>query len=223
MSARDEQSPQSTQALETLCKNYWYPLYAFVRRYGRSPHDAEDLTQAFFARLLERNYLASVDPAKGKFRSFLLGSLKHFLANEWDKMNAQKRGGGKTIISIDRDAAEESYRFEPVDKLTADKIFERRWAMTLLERTLQRLESEYTTDGKTALFAELKSTITGEPAVGGYVAIAARLNTSEGAIKVAAHRLRQRYRELLRAEISETVATNDELEDELRNLFAALC
>jgi RNA polymerase sigma factor (sigma-70 family) len=223
MSARDEQSPQSTQALETLCKNYWYPLYAFVRRYGRSPHDAEDLTQAFFARLLERNYLASVDPAKGKFRSFLLGSLKHFLANEWDKMNAQKRGGGKTIISIDRDAAEESYRFEPVDKLTADKIFERRWAMTLLERTLQRLESEYTTDGKAALFAELKSTITGEPAVGGYVAIAARLNTSEGAIKVAAHRLRQRYRELLRAEISETVATNDELEDELRNLFAALC
>jgi RNA polymerase sigma factor (sigma-70 family) len=223
MSARDEQSPQSTQALETLCKNYWYPLYAFVRRYGRSPHDAEDLTQAFFARLLERNYLASVDPAKGKFRSFLLGSLKHFLANEWDKMNAQKRGGGKTIISIDRDAAEESYRFEPVDKLTADKIFERRWAMTLLERTLQRLESEYTTDGKAALFPELKSTITGEPAVGGYVAIAARLNTSEGAIKVAAHRLRQRYRELLRAEISETVATNDELEDELRNLFAALC
>lgn len=221
LSARDHQSPQSTQALETLCKNYWYPLYAFVRRQGHKPHDAEDLTQAFFTRLLERNSLVSVDPSKGKFRSFLLASLKNFLANEWDKNNAQKRGGGKPFISIDREAAEESYRFEPIDKLSPEKIFERRWAMTLLDRTLQRLETEYTADGKIALFAELKATITGEPAAG-YAAIAVRLNTSEGAIKVAAHRLRQRYREHLRAEIAETVTTKDELEDELRNLFAAL-
>ncbi len=222
LSARDHESPQSSEALETLCQNYWYPLYAFVRRQGRSPHDAEDLTQAFFARLLERNYLATVDRTKGKFRSFLLASLKHFLANEWDKANAQKRGGGKTVISINRDAAEETYQFEPVDKLTADKIFERRWAMTLLERTLQRLAAEYAQDGKADLFEHLKGTLTGERTTEAYEQIAQRFGSTEGAIKVAAHRLRQRYREVLRAEIAETVANRDELEEELRNVFAAL-
>jgi RNA polymerase sigma factor (sigma-70 family) len=222
LSARDQQSPQSTEALETLCKNYWYPLYAFVRRQGRNAHDAEDLTQAFFARLLERNYLASVDRNKGKFRSFLLGSLKHFLANEWDRANAQKRGGGKTVISIDRSAAEETFRFEPVDRLSADKIFERRWAMTLLERTLQRLADEYAADDKQQLFEQLKMTITGEGGGAAYGSIATQLGSTEGAIKVAAHRLRQRYREVLRAEIAETVANRDEVEEELRNLFATL-
>jgi DNA-directed RNA polymerase specialized sigma24 family protein len=221
LSARDQKSPESTKALETLCRNYWYPLYAYVRRQGRGAHDAEDLTQAFFARLLERNYLADVDQAKGKFRSFLIAALKHFLANEWDRANAQKRGGGKTVISIDRDAAENTYQFEPADTLSADKIFERRWAMTLLERTLQRLAAEYEADGKKQLFEELKTTITGDRGVA-YTTMAARLGTSEGAIKVAAHRLRQRYRAVLRAEIAETVTSADELEDELRNLFAVL-
>jgi RNA polymerase sigma-70 factor (ECF subfamily) len=220
LKARDQKLPQATEALETLCNNYWYPLYAFVRRQGRSPHDAEDLTQAFFERLLERNYLADVNQAKGKFRSFLIASLKHFLANEWDRANAQKRGGGKTVISIDRDAAENAYQFEPADTLSADRIFERRWAMTLLERTLQRLAAEY--ESKKQLFEELKSTITGDQGGAAYVEIAKRLGSSEGAIKVAAHRLRQRYREVLRAEIAETVSDREEVDDELRHLFAAL-
>jgi RNA polymerase sigma factor (sigma-70 family) len=222
LAARDRQSPQAAEALETLCRNYWYPLYAFVRRQGRSPHDAEDLTQAFFARLLERNDLAGVDRARGKFRSFLLGSMKHFLANDWDRAQAQKRGGGKAILSIDRESAEESYKFEPVDRLSADKIFERRWAMTLLERTLQRLANEYEKDGKREVFEALKATISGGEGDVGYAEIGKRLGSTEGAIKVAAHRLRQRYREVLRAEIAETVSNGDELEDELRNLFAVL-
>ncbi|MDB6058113.1 MAG: hypothetical protein JWO95_1957 [Verrucomicrobiales bacterium] len=222
LSARDPHSSQSSEALETLCRNYWYPLYAYVRRQGRNPHDAEDLTQAFFARLLERNYLADVDQAKGKFRSFLVAALKHFLANEWDHANAQKRGGGKTVISIDVDAAENAYRFEPADSVSADKIFERRWAMTLLDRTLQRLASEYESEGKIQLYEELKSTITGDQAGTAYATIAKRLGSSEGAIKVAAHRLRQRYREVLRSEIAETVNTREEVEEELRHLFSAL-
>lgn len=222
LSARDQRSPQSSEALETLCRSYWYPLYAYVRRQGRNPHDAEDLTQAFFARLLERNYLAEVDQAKGKFRSFLIAALKHFLANEWDRVNAQKRGGSKTVLSIDRDAAENTYQFEPADTLSADKIFERRWAMTLLDRTLQRLAADYEPDGKRTLFEELKATITGDSGGVAYATIAKRLGSSEGAIKVAAHRLRQRYRELLRAEISETVSNREELEEELKHLFAVL-
>lgn len=222
LSAREQQSPQSSEALETLCRNYWYPLYAYVRRQGRNPHDAEDLTQAFFARLLERNYLAEVDQAKGKFRSFLIAALKHFLANEWDRANAQKRGGGKTVLSIDREVAENTYKFEPADTLTADKVFERRWAMTLLDRTLQRLAAEYETDGKGQLFEELKSTITGDSGGTAYTIIAKRLGSSEGAIKVAAHRLRQSYREVLRAEIAETVSNREELEEELKHLFAVL-
>jgi RNA polymerase sigma-70 factor (ECF subfamily) len=222
LAARDRQSPQVAEALETLCCNYWYPLYAFVRRQGRSPHDAEDLTQAFFARLLERNDLAAVDRARGKFRSFLLASMKHFLANEWDRAKAQKRGGDKVILSIDRDSAEETYKFEPVDRLSADKIFERRWAMTLLDRTLERLAAEYEQDGKGDIFESLKATISAGESGLSYAEIAKRLGSSEGAIKVGAHRLRQRYREVLRAEIAETVSSGEELEDELRNLFAVL-
>jgi RNA polymerase sigma factor (sigma-70 family) len=222
LAARDRRSPQAAEALETLCANYWYPLYAFVRREGRSPHDAEDLTQAFFARLLDRHDLADVEPVRGKFRSFLLASMKHFLANEWDRAKAQKRGGGKVIVSIDRQSAEESYKFEPVDQLSADKIFERRWAMTLLQRTLQRLATEYQRDGKGQIFESLKATISaGETGVA-YADVAKRLRSTEGAIKVAAHRLRQRYREVLRAEIAETVSKGEDLEDELRNLFAVL-
>jgi len=222
LSARDQRSPQSSEALETLCRNYWYPLYAYVRRQGRNPHDAEDLTQAFFARLLERNYLADVDQSKGKFRSFLVAALKHFLANEWDRANAQKRGGGTTVISIDRDAAENTYRFEPADGLSADKIFERRWAMTLLDRTLQRLAAEYESEGKMQLYEELKSTINGDQGGTAYATIAKRLGSSEGAIKVAAHRLRRRYREVLRLEIAETVNTREEVEEELMHLFSVL-
>ena len=215
-------STHARDALEKLCRNYWLPIYAFVRRQGHSPHDAQDLTQEFFTRLLERNYLAGVDREKGRFRSFLLASLKHFLANEWDKAKAQKRGGDRVLISIDAASAENSVHLEPADVLTAEKIFERRWALSLLEQVLRRLREEYTRDGKEQQFEQLKSTLTEASRSVSYAEIATRLGTTEGAVKVAVHRLRQRYRELLRAEIADTVADPREIDDEIRNLFAAL-
>lgn len=215
-------STHARDALERLCRNYWLPIYAFIRRQGHHPHDAQDLTQEFFARLLERNYLAGVDREKGRFRSFLLASVKHFLANEWDKSKAQKRGGGRLPISIDAAMAESSCRLEPVDMVTAEKIFERRWALALLEQVLRRLREEYTRDGKEKQFEQLKGTLTEASRSLPYAEIAVRLATSEGAVKVAVHRLRQRYRELLRAEIADTVADAREIDDEIRNLFAAL-
>jgi RNA polymerase sigma-70 factor (ECF subfamily) len=215
-------STHARDALEKLCRNYWLPIYAFVRRQGHNPHDAQDLTQEFFARLLEKNYLASADRDKGRFRSFLLASVKHFLANEWDKATAQKRGGGRALISIDAAAAETSFGMEPANLLSADKIFERRWALALLEQVLRRLRDEYTRDGKEKQFEQLKATLTEASRSLPYAEIAVRLATSEGAVKVAVHRLRQRYRELLRAEIADTVADASEIDDEIRNLFAAL-
>jgi len=213
---------RARDALARLCQTYWHPLYAYVRRVGHSPHDAQDLTQEFFARLLEKNYLADADESRGRFRSFLLASLKHFLANEWHKAQAQKRGGGQIPISIDVSAAETSCHFEPADTTTADKIYERRWALTLLDQVLRRLREEYVRDGKQNLFEQLKPTLTEASRSVAYAEIARRLDTTEGAVKVAVHRLRQRYREILRAEIAETVACPGEVEDELRNLFAAL-
>ena len=209
-------------ALEKLCRTYWPPIFAFIRRQGHNPHDAQDLTQAFFARLLEQKSLAAVDRAKGRFRSFLLATLKHFLANEWDKACAQKRGGGQVLIPIDAQSMETSGGLDPADKLTAEKIFDRRWALTLLDQALSRLRAEYAADGKAELFAELKVTLTETSRSESYVEIAARLGLSEGAVKVAVHRLRQRYREVIRAEIAETVAGGAEVEDEIRALFAAL-
>jgi len=222
VSAGRNDTPHARNALEKLCRGYWFPIYAFVRRQGHRPHDAQDLTQEFFARLLEKKYLAGVDPSKGRFRSFLLASLKHFLANEWDKTKAQKRGGGQVMIPIDIKSAENSGGFEPADKLTAEKIFERRWALTLLEQVLRRLRAEYARDDREKLFEQLKPTLTETSRTVAYAEIATRLGTSEGAVKVAVHRLRQRYRELLRAEIADTVASPGEVEDEIRNLFAAL-
>ena len=222
VSAGRDDTPQARDALEKLCRNYWPPIYAFVRRQGHGPHDAQDLTQEFFARLLEKQQFAAADPARGRFRSFLLASLKHFLANEWDKARAQKRGGGQILIPIDAAAAETSCGFEPADQLTAEKNFERRWALTLLEQVLRRLRAEYVSDDRENLFEQLKSTLTEASRTVGYAEIATRLGTTEGAVKVAVHRLRQRYREVLRAEIADTVASSEEVEDEIRNLFAAL-
>lgn len=213
---------QAGVALEKLCQTYWPPIYAFIRRQGKTPHDAQDLTQEFFARLLEKKYLADVDRAKGKFRSFLLASLKHFLANEWDKANAQKRGGGRSIVSIDDKAAESSCGYELPDTITAETVFERRWATTLLDSTLARLRDEYRTDGKQSVFEELKSTLAGERSAVPYAEIALKLGTSEGNVKVAVHRMRGRYRELLRQEIGHTVASPQDIEDELRHLFRIL-
>ncbi|MBI3880403.1 MAG: sigma-70 family RNA polymerase sigma factor [Verrucomicrobia bacterium] len=220
---RGGDSSRAGDALAKLCQAYWYPLYAFVRRQGHAPHDAQDLTQEFFARLLEKNWLADVDRAKGRFRSFLLAALKHFLANEWDKSKALKRGGGiHNFISLDAESAESRYAMEPADAVTADKLYERRWALTLLDTTLARLRAEFVADGKAKQFDELKFTLTGGRGETPYSELAAKFGMSEGAVKVSVHRLRQRYREVLRAQIAETVATAAEVEEELRHLFAAL-
>ena len=222
LTAGRSDSTHARNALEKLCRTYWPPIYAFVRRQGNTPHDAQDLTQEFFARLLQNHYLGDVDRTKGRFRSFLLASLKHFLANEWDRANAQKRGGGQVLIPIDIKSAETSCGFEPADTMTAEKMFERRWALTLLELVLRRLREDFARDGKEKLFEQLKPTLTEASRSVRYAEIAARLGMSEGAVKVAVHRLRQRYRELLRAEIADTVASPGEIDDEIRKLFAAL-
>lgn len=222
VAAAGSDSTHARTALEKLCRTYWQPIYAFVRRQGHSAHDAQDLTQEFFARLLEKKSLADVDRAKGRFRSFLLASLKHFLANEWDKARAEKRGGGRVLIPIDANAAESSCGVDPADGVTAEKIFERRWALTLLDQVLRRLREEHIHNGKEKLFEQLKVTLTEASRSVPYADIAMRLDMSEGAVKVAVHRLRQRYRELLRAEIAETVTSPGEVEEEIRALFSAL-
>jgi RNA polymerase sigma factor (sigma-70 family) len=218
LTAGQGESPQATCALEELCRTYWYPLYAYVRRRGYDSHEAEDLTQEFFARLLAKNYLADVNRKKGKFRSFLLASLKHFLANEWDRAQAKKRGGAYTFISSD---AETRYRLEPRDELSADKLLDRQWAIALLDQVLARLSTEYTEAGKSEVFEQLKDSLTGAKNSIPYATIAAKLGTTEGAVKVAVHRLRQRYRKLLREEIAHTVANPAEIDEEIRHLFAA--
>lgn len=205
--------------MEKLCAIYWYPLYAFVRRRGHSAHDAQDLTQGFFARLLEKKDLASVDRARGRFRSFLLAALEHFLINEWHRARTQKRGGATVLFSFDALDAESRLRHEPATD-SPEQIYDRRWAMTLLDQVMARLRTEMAGAGKLAHFEALKFCLTGERTA--YAEVGARLAMSEGAVKVAVHRLRERYRALLRAEIAETVATPEEIEDELRALLAAL-
>jgi RNA polymerase sigma-70 factor (ECF subfamily) len=215
-------STRAREALETLCRTYWYPLYAFVRRSGRGPHDAEDLVQAFFAQCLEKNYLGAADQAKGRFRSFLLLALKRFLANEWDKARTRKRGGVTPPISLDALTAEQRYALEPSGDLSADRLFERRWALTLLESVLARLRAEQVAAGRTEAFEALKDSLIGGGREASYAELAARLGTSEGAIKVAVHRLRRRYRELLEAEIANTVGTPGEVAEERRYLLSVL-
>lgn len=222
LTARDMDSSRAEAALERLCKAYWYPLYAFVRRRGYSPHDAQDLTQEYFARLLSRDFLARVGREKGKFRAFLLASMKHFLANEWDRAQAAKRGGGIKVLSLDDSAAESRYALEPPDTASADKLFERRWATTLLDQVIGRLREEHVREGKQEAFEALKGALTGSGKAAPYAEAARRLGLTEGAVKVAVHRLRARYRELLRAEIAQTVASPDQVEDEIRHLFNVL-
>ena len=215
---RNESAPAQA-ALAQLCQAYWYPLYSFVRHRGYSPPDAQDLTQGFFVQLLEKRALGSVDPDQGRFRTFLLASLKNFLANDWDRSHALKRGGAKTIVTLEPENAESRYGLEPSHNLTPERHFERQWAMTLLDRVLAALRNEYHADGKGDLFEELQAVLTDRS--GGYANIAARLRRSEGAIKVAVHRLRRRYRELMRLQIAETVGDGG-VEDELRHLLSVL-
>jgi len=221
LNAGNAESPHAEAALEKLCRTYWYPLYSFVRRQGHGPDDAQDLTQEFFARLLEKNYLGAVEREKGKFRSFLLGSLKHFLANERVRAEAAKRGGGKELISLD-DTAEDRFKLEPVTNASPEKIFEQRWAVTLLEQAFARLESEFAEAGKSKIFARLKGFLAEGSGSGDYAPIAAEMGMSVNSVAVTVHRLRQRYRELVRAEIANTVSSPAEIDEEMRNLFAAL-
>jgi RNA polymerase sigma factor (sigma-70 family) len=220
--AGQARSPQSQAALETLCQLYWYPLYAYARRHLASAHDAQDLTQAFFAQLLEKDYLQAADPQRGKFRSFLLTAFKHFLSKERERANAQKRGGGRRLVSLDFEIAERRYHLEPVDHATPETVYERGWALAILEQTLARLRQELANAGKEKLFEYLKGALAGEGVQGSYARIAEELGISEQAVKVAVYRLRRRYQELLRAEIAQTVASPAEVEDELRDLFAAV-
>ena len=218
LAAARSDTTHARAALATLCQIYWPPLYAFVRRRGSSIEDAEDLTQAFFAHLLERNAVATVTPDKGRFRSFLLASLNHFLSDEWDKARAQKRGGGK-VVSLDTQSAESWLSEQPSENLTPEMVFELRWAITLLEQVYRRLEEEHRQQGKAALFDALRTALSGPGNSAPYAELAGQLGMSEGAVKVAVHRLRQRYRVLLRETIAETVASAAEAEDELRYLL----
>jgi DNA-directed RNA polymerase specialized sigma24 family protein len=218
----DGSSPEAMQALAELCRTYWYPLYAYVRRKGHEVADAQDLTQEFFARFLEKNYFGLADRRKGKFRSFLLASLEHFLAKEWNRAHRLKRGGGQTIIRWDHCDAEERYRLEPADEATPERIYERRWALTVLEQAMAALEAEYTAAGKKHLYEQLRVFISGEDDPAAYTDLAMGLQMSEGAVRVAAHRLRQRYAEAVRLELAKLVQKPEEIEAELRHLFAAL-
>jgi RNA polymerase sigma-70 factor (ECF subfamily) len=223
LSARDKQSPQSDIALEKLCRAYWYPLYAYVRRCGHSKEDAEDLTQAFFARLLEKNFLDAAEQERGRFRSFLLVALKRFLANEWDRARAQKRGGGQTHVPLDTEFAERKFQTEfMAEEISPDRAYERRWALTLLEQTMARLRAEFEQSGKINEFEQLKIFLTADKREIPYTTVADELKMNENALRVAVHRLRKRYRELFREEIAHTLAEGEDIDTELRYLLAVL-
>jgi RNA polymerase sigma factor (sigma-70 family) len=215
-----QNTTRADEALAKLCQTYWPPLYSFVRRTGYSPHDAQDLTQDFFARLLEKRLAAVADPKRGRFRSFLLANLKNFLANEWDRAQAQKRGGGATVLSLDGEAAEALYAREPVTAVTPEVLFDRHCALVLMERAMEKLEQENA--DRPAQFGRLKEFLTSPPPAGGYDAIAAELQMPPGSVAVAVHRLRARFRQLLRTEVAQTVTTATEVDDELRHLCESL-
>ena len=222
LDAGSSDSPKAAQALEILCRSYWYPLYAYVRRKGHSQHDAQDLTQAFFERLLERGYLQLADRNQGRFRTFLLSSLKNFLINEWRKENSVRRGGGEKPFSLDEAQAESRFIGEPSVEKPDDSLYDRGWAAILMERALGALRAEFEQAGKQALFERLKVFVWGEKNALSYVAMAAELGMTEGAVKVAVHRLRQRYGELLRNEVAQTVSTPAEINEELRYLISVI-
>jgi RNA polymerase sigma-70 factor (ECF subfamily) len=221
LAAGRRSAPEADRALEELCRTYWYPLYAYVRRQGYSKEDAEDLTQGFFARFLERNYLEGLSSEKGRFRAFLLAALKHFLANEHDRAGRQKRGGGVAPLSLDWQDADTRYQIDPADQLSPDKLYDRAWAMTLLEQVITRLRAECAAEGKATVFEQLKPFLMVGRGDIPYGQAAAGLGVNEGAARVAVHRLRQRYRELLRQQIAQTLSDPADLEEEMRALFTA--
>jgi DNA-directed RNA polymerase specialized sigma24 family protein len=221
LAAGHQSHPACRQALAALCRAYWFPLYSYARRRVWDAHQAQDLTQEFFAELLEKNYLAVASPERGRFRAFLLTAFKHFMANEWEKARAQKRCGGVAPISLDFVSGETRYAVEPAGELTPDRAFERQWALSLLDRVLGQLREDFACDGKLDQFERLKVFITPQASTASHGDVARELGMTEGAVAVAVHRLRRRYRELLRGEIAQTVALPGEVEDEIRCLFAA--
>jgi RNA polymerase sigma-70 factor (ECF subfamily) len=220
--AQDAASPGAQDALATLCQTYWYPLYAFIRRWCGSAEKAEELTQEFFTRFLEKDFVRGADQAKGSFRTYLLACCKHFLSNQRKHARALKRGGGRSTLSLDIEAAQQRYLLEPADTFTPEKLFDRRWALTLLERSLEALAQEYQQQDKKSLYDELKCHLVGDAGSSTYSEAAARLGMSEAAVKKAAQRLRERCRAIMRQEILATVRSPEQLEDEVRNLFAIL-
>jgi RNA polymerase sigma-70 factor (ECF subfamily) len=222
LAAAQQPSPESAPALEAICRTYWYPLYAYVRRSGQPPHDAEDLTQEFFCRLLEKRWLEAADPEKGRLRTFLIVALKKFMANEWRRASAQRRGGGQACVPMDTAFAESRYAATPAGSLPADETFDQQWALTLLDLTVNRLRAGFAAAGKPGDFTALKGALMTAHGAIDYDAVAAQLGVSAGAARVAVHRLRKRFREIFREEISQTLAKDADLEDEVRYLAAAL-
>ena len=214
--------PEADAALASLCQRYWKPLYCYVRRLGHTAEDAQDLVQGFFARLLAKNYLKDADPGKGRFRTFLLITLKRYLANEWDRAKRQKRGGGLEILPLDSEDVETRYLADPAISVSPEKCYDQQWALSLLARVLDRLEQEYDAGGKRRTFRELKVFLTGDRGEVSYAETARKLGLAEGAVKITVHRLRQRYGAMVRKEIAETVASPEMVDEELRHLLAAL-
>jgi RNA polymerase sigma-70 factor (ECF subfamily) len=222
LAAGRTQSPEVSEALDRLCRAYWPPLYSYVRRKGHGPDDAQDLVQEFFARFLEHKYVRFADRSRGRFRTFLLSAFQHFLVNEWKHANRRKRGGGSRPVSIDAQDTENFFLAELADNRSPDKAFERRWALTLLGRVLDQLQAEFVSDERGHLFDELKGFLSGSACDSSYAELGGRLGMTEGNLKVTVHRLRRRYRELLRREISMTVNDPELIDDEIRQLRAAL-
>jgi RNA polymerase sigma factor (sigma-70 family) len=220
LAAGGNDSQAAREALSALCQTYWYPLYAYLRRRGLDPEDARDLTQGFLTSLIERQDFEGLRQDRGRFRAFLLAALKHYLSNWSARERTQKRGGGRQMVSLEN--AEGQYVIEPRDHATPETLFERRWALTVVERLLTDLRTEWTVQGRPSEFDELKACLLGQTPPGGYAAVAARLETSEGAVKTAVHRLRRRFQSLLRERVAETVADGGDVDDEIRHLIQAL-
>ena len=221
LAAGQQHTPQSDHALEELCQTYWFPLYAYVRRRGQAKADAEDLVQAFFAKLLAKNFLAKLDGEKGKFRAFLLAALKHFLANEWDKSQRQKRGGGAAHLSLDWQTADTQFQVAATTEPSPDQAYDREWALALLAKVIARLQTECAADGKGQLFEQLKIFLAAGKGESAQIEAAKTLGMEEGAVRVAVHRLRKRYRVLLREEIGQTLSDPAQVDEEMQALFGA--
>jgi RNA polymerase sigma factor (sigma-70 family) len=222
LAAGQSADAQASEALEQLCRTYWYPLYAYVRRRGHGPEDAQDLTQEFFALFLRKEYFRLADRARGRFRTFLLHALEHFLVNEWKRAQCAKRGGGRTCLSLDVEGAEHRYANEPAVTMTPERAYEKQWATTLLEHVLSAVKQEYADAGNSRVFAELADSLWGKEGSVAFAEIGARLGLTEGAARGAMHRLRTRYRERLRREVAQTVAEPGEVDEELRYLIAVV-